>query len=123
MCKWLIVLLNGYKSKPFNNCKRNDYVYKFIINKDYISFWNSKYHHQNDSIQFLKNGYNQFNNNKLIQDLLQQMFAFYPMKRIEAKDIEHHAWLIDMHGHKNLLGPHRYKGEFLLQRLLHMYRY
>ena len=91
-------MLNGYKSKPFNTCKKNDHVYNFIISTDFDSFWNSKYHENN--IKFLESGYNRFNNNKLIQDLLQQMFEFYPMKRIKAKDIEHHPWLTDMHRYR-----------------------
>ena len=103
-------MLNGYKSKPFSTCNQNDCVYKFIVEKDYNSFWNSKYHH-NNGIKFIENGYNQFNNNNLIQDLLQQMFEFDPIKRIKAKDIEHHAWFADMNAHKNLLEAHRYTSQ------------
>ena len=107
-------MLNGYKSKPFNSCKRNDYVYTFIVNKDYTSFWNSPYH--KDSIKFVENANNKFNNAKLIQKLFQQMFEFDPLKRIKAKDIGHHPWLTHMHAHKNLLGR-EYTHEGELQRL------
>ena len=105
-------MLNGYKSKPFDNCKRNDYVYKFIIDNNYNSFWNSKYHNTNsNNIEFLEKGYNKFDNNEKIQDLFQQMFEFYPMKRIKAKDIEHHSWFTHMNTHENLLEQFRYKSE------------
>ena len=105
-------MLNGYKSKPFNTCKKNDYVYQFIVSKNYKSFWKSPYH---ENIKFLEKNYNGFKNNKLIQDLFEKMFEFDPMKRMTAKDIEHHPWFTDMDGHENLLRQDRYKDE--LQRL------
>ena len=109
-------MLNGYKSKPFNTCKRNDCVYKSIVEKKYHSFWNSDYH-KNNNIKFLEKGYDQFNNkNKQLQDLFEQMFEFCPMKRIKAKDIEHHAWFKDMHANTSFLTQHKYKGE-----LQHLY--
>ena len=59
---------------------------QIFVNKDYDSFWNSKYHHQNNSnVKFLEKGYNPFNNNELIEDLFNQMFEFDPMKRIKAR--------------------------------------
>ena len=108
-------MLNGYDSKPFNTCEKNDYVYKLIIDKKYNLFWNCKYHENN--IQFLENDYNRFNNNKLIQDLFEKMFEFYPMKRIKAKDIEYHAWIVDMHSNERLLPQATYEGE-----LQHLHR-
>ena len=108
-------MLNGYKSKPFNNCTKNDYVYKFIINTDYKSFWNSKYHNKSN-IKFLENGYNPFNNSEKIQDLFEQMFEFSPMKRITANDIEHHSWFTNMNAHKKLQKQFRYTSE-----LQHLY--
>ena len=102
-------MLSGYKSKPFDECKQTDN--KWIILRKYDSFWNSKYH---KNIQFLEKNYNRFNNNKLIQDLFEKMFEYYPLKRIKAREIENHPWFTDMHGNsinEKLHSPDVYESE------------
>ena len=32
-------MLNGYESKPFNQCIQKDQIYKLIVSKNYSSFW------------------------------------------------------------------------------------
>ena len=101
-------MLNGYKSKPFNSCKKNDPIYKLIIDKNYNLFWNSKYHKK---IAFLENGYNKFENNETIQNLFEKMFEYDPNKRIKAQQIENHAWFTHMGRDKRLLKSSIYKSE------------
>ena len=79
------------------------------------SFWKSKYQ---KNIKFLEKNYDKFGNNKYIQDLFEKMFEFDPIKRIKAKDIENHKWLVDMHSHKDISLQHVYESE--LQHLSHM---
>ena len=86
-------MLNGYKSKPFNTCKKSDIVYKLMYQKDYNSFWKSSYHKH---VQFLGKNSNPFDNTNDIKNLFEEMFTFDPIKRIKAQEIEHHAWFIDM---------------------------
>ena len=95
-------MLNGYKSKPFEKCTQNDSIYKLIISKDYDLFWK---HHEN--ITFLRNGYNKFGNNELIQVLFHQLFAFEPAQRITTQQIQKHKWISHMHKHQ-LLSTHEF---------------
>ena len=101
-------MLNGYKSKPFNECLKNDNIYQFIVEKNYNSFW--KYHETNNT-KFLENGYNKFNNNKYIKKLFEQMFEFNPTKRIKIQEIEKHEWVTHMHNHQWFQNEFVYNGE------------
>ena len=91
-------MLNGYKSRPFDQCKETDQVYKLIIFQKYNSFWNSKYH-KND-IKFLEHDYNQFKNNEMIQNL----FDYNP-------NINHHAWIRYTCSNAKLMSSDVYQSE------------
>ena len=107
-------MLNGYRSKPFNSCKKNDVIYNLIICKKYDLFWISQY---DKKIEFVKNGYNLFDNNKMIQHLFEKMFEYDPGQRIKAQEIENHAWVTHMNGHERLRSSAVYEDE--LQSLYH----
>ena len=98
-------MLNGYDSKPFNQCKPSDFTYRSIYLSNYKTFWD---YHNNK--KFVEKNYNRFRNTNMIKNLFERMFTFKPSKRITINDIEKHEWIIDMHNHKNFQGKHVYNG-------------
>ena len=98
-------MLNGYDSKPFNQCKPSDFTYRSIYLSNYKPFWD---YHSNK--KFVEKNYNRFRNTNMIKNLFERMFTFKPSKRITINDIEKHAWIIHMHNHPHFQGKHVYNG-------------
>ena len=87
-------MLNGYKTKPFNSCKKDDPKYKSIVLRNYRTFWENHAASDNYRIRFENN---RFSNNYEIKDLFERMFEFDATKRISIQEIEKHKWILDMH--------------------------
>jgi len=73
----LFILLNGYP--PFEQAHKNDKWFKPLITNNYDKFWKA---HQKSAAAKDENA----------RDLIQQMLAFDPKKRITIKDIKKHKW-------------------------------
>jgi len=76
----LFILLTGYP--PFEQAHVTDRWFKPLAKGDYEKFWKA---HSGCSIA----------NDAKVKDLLQQMFAFDPKKRITIADIKKHPWYLD----------------------------
>eukprot|EP01084_Bolivina_argentea_P034790 64447_1 len=71
----LFILTTGYP--PFKSAKSDDKWYKFIANKDYLSFWRA---HRNCGLQ------------KAETDLISRMIKYDYKERITIKKIKQHPW-------------------------------
>ena len=81
-------LLNGIESMPFDQAIQSDPKFVYIAQKEFDLFWKC---HYNCRIV------NKASNN--VQNLLLQMFAFDPDKRISISDIRKHKWYSNVPGY------------------------
>ena len=93
-------LLNGIESIPFDEAIESDPKYIYISQKEFNLFW--KCHYNCRIVKNLKSPTSSINiEEKDIQNLLLQMFAFIPDNRISINDIRKHKWYYNVKGYNS----------------------